>query len=56
MDDVFQFRSQLVGRYSQFSRSFVEIAATNIKMAAIGRNRWFRSTPTTSARGRFNPL
>lgn len=31
MDDVFQFRSQLVGRYSQFSRSFVEIAATDLK-------------------------
>lgn len=31
MDDVFQFRSQLVERYSQFSRSFVEIAATDLK-------------------------
>lgn len=31
MDDVFQFRSQLVERYSNFSRSFVHIAATDIQ-------------------------
>ncbi|WP_199104443.1 DEAD/DEAH box helicase, partial [Aquitalea sp. ASV11] len=31
MDDVFQFRNQLVGRYSDFSRSFVRIAARDIQ-------------------------
>ena len=31
MDDVFQFRNQLVGRYSNFSRSFVRIAASDIQ-------------------------
>lgn len=31
MDDVFQFRNQLVERYSSFSRSFVRIAATDIQ-------------------------
>ena len=31
MDDVFQFRNQLVDRYSNFSRSFVQIAALDIR-------------------------
>ena len=31
MDDVFQFRNQLVERYSNFSRSFVRIAAPDIQ-------------------------
>ncbi|MEQ6435432.1 DEAD/DEAH box helicase [Comamonas sp. w2-DMI] len=31
MDDVFQFRNQLVDRYSNFSRSFVHIAASDIQ-------------------------
>lgn len=31
MDDVFQFRNQLVDRYSNFSRSFVRIAADDIQ-------------------------
>ena len=31
MDDVFQFRNQLVERYSNFSRSFVRIAAQDIR-------------------------
>lgn len=31
MDDVFQFRNQLVDRYSNFSRSFVRIAAPDIQ-------------------------
>lgn len=31
MDDVFQFRNQLVERYSNFSRSFVRIAAHDIQ-------------------------
>lgn len=31
MDDVFQFRSQLVERYSSFSRSFVRIAAPDLQ-------------------------
>ena len=34
MDDVFQFRSQLVERYSNFSRSFVRIAATDLQQEA----------------------
>ena len=31
MDDVFEFRNQLVERYSNFSRSFVRIAARDIR-------------------------
>lgn len=31
MDDVFQFRKQLVERYRNFSRSFVRIAARDIR-------------------------
>jgi ATP-dependent helicase YprA (DUF1998 family) len=31
VDDVFQFRNQLVERYSNFSRSFVRIAASDIR-------------------------
>lgn len=31
MDNVFQFRDELVSRYSSFSRSFVRIAATDIR-------------------------
>lgn len=32
MDNVFQFRDQLIGRYESFSRSFVRIAAPDIQV------------------------
>lgn len=31
MDNVFQFRDQLIERYGSFSRSFVRIAAPDIQ-------------------------
>lgn len=48
MDNVFDFREQLVGEYSSFSRSFTRIASDDIR-AAVEREyeagRWNRVQP-----------
>jgi hypothetical protein len=58
MDNVFQFRDQLIERYGSFSRSFVRIAAPDIQAEVEhqyagplpGLSRWCRSTRTTDVR------
>ncbi|QNT25381.1 hypothetical protein [Ralstonia solanacearum] len=45
MDDIFQFRNQLVERYSNFSRSFVHIAAPDIQQEVERQYQDFRYCP-----------